>query len=748
MERRVLFLIGFTLFTLANPFQTFAAYPPNKISNRATLTGKVVEKSDGHPLGYAEIIVYKDSAIVTGGIADELGNYVLKNIEPGGYRIAAVLIGFKREEVTAELRPGINTVNFALRPAEITLSDVTVSAQRAAVALDVKTGSPVFVERDYHGSPTNLTTNIIQQSIAGAVQAPAGEIYIRGQHKAYTFYIDGVPVPPNISGSMNELFSPSIVNRISFLTGALPAEYGSTSSLVDVRTKIPIGPIGGSASAYYGAFNSFGQSLSFHSHTGNFGFFFAGTHQLTDRRLDTPLPDIFHDHGEDLYGFGKVQYIISPNDVLMLDLNWSKTKFQVPYDSTGSAFLDDTQTDVNSFQNLIYHHALGNEASSGEFSLALYHRQGSLVYLPGAGDVPAFYFAGDTIAYNIREDRSFNVYGFRSDISFRVQENFSIKLGTAASLTRGREAFFAFNASTLGPQSIQELKGHDLGGYLQTTYSPLSFAQLDVGVRYDYHKVYGSLSESQVSPRIKLSIMPNVSTNLYAYYGRLFVPVNIEALREITSAEGLVGQPTEALRSNYFEIGFLKSFPVGLTMKLSGYYNEEKPGLDETTIPGTAIVTDVNVEKVFIRGSELSLYYAPEGDISAYLNLTLSHAQGVGATSGGFLPVEPPTTAFDLDHDQRITYVLGIDYHRDDYYISVLASYGSGLTSGENQHVNPHLVFNGSIGGTFRAGRVLIRPEFFVNNILDHNYLLKGTFFSGAIWGAPRTAVFRISVSI
>ncbi len=87
------------------------------------------------------------------------------------------------------------------------------------MAVDTRTGNQVFKQDNYHGAPTQTTSQIVQQSIAGAARAPTGEVHIRGQHAEYTYYIDGVPVPAGISGSLNELFDPDVVNEISFQTG-------------------------------------------------------------------------------------------------------------------------------------------------------------------------------------------------------------------------------------------------------------------------------------------------------------------------------------------------------------------------------------------------------------------------------------------------------------------------------------------------------------------------------------------------
>ena len=159
--------------------------------------------------------------------------------------------------------------------------DVVQIVATVPISVDTRTGDQIFKQNDFHGAPTNTTSQILQQSIAGAVRAPTGEVHIRGQHAEYTYYVDGVPVPPGISGSLNELFDPSVVNQINFQTGGWDAEYGGrNAAVINVTTKVPTGGFHGSVSSYAGAFDrsstsgptSFnGQSVSASTNSGPWG---------------------------------------------------------------------------------------------------------------------------------------------------------------------------------------------------------------------------------------------------------------------------------------------------------------------------------------------------------------------------------------------------------------------------------------------------------------------------------------------
>ncbi len=733
---------------------TILAQAPPDVYNRAVVRGKIIEKTDKQPIAYAEVAIMKGDKVITGTVGNEFGRYEIGNLPPGRYRVVAYIVGFRKEEADTALVAGDNELDFMLEPSDIEMEGVTVTANArkdhpSNKDLQLILTAPVFRTSTYHASPMATPSAIIQQSVPGAVQAPTGEVHIQGQHAEYSYYVDGIPIPETMSEGMTELFDPRVVDRISFLVGDLPAEYSDALSVIDVRTKIPATNFSANASGYVGSFNSSGQILSLAAHTGNFSYFFAGSRKVTDRRIDTPTPYIFHDHGQDIYGFGKVQYIISPNDLLSLDLDQGGSRFQVPYDSTGGITKNDIETFADGFQNLIYRHAFGSDGGSGQFYFALSHRQGSGTYTPGTNDVPSFFFAGDSISYNIREDRLFNVYGAKSSISLPESDELSLQAGATYFYTRGNENFSSFNGNILGPQSVETLQGYDLGAYVQGTYQPVPIFELDAGVRFDQHHAQGIGTESQVSPKIKLMYIPGLSTRIYGYYSRLFVPVLVEQLREITGANGAISQITLPVRGDYFEVGISHYFSRSISAKLEGYYTEENPGMDNNTIPGTNIQTAVNIQRIFVRGIQLGLNYSPVGPFSGYFNIAVSHAQGVGATTGGFLPALPPTTAFDLDHDQRITYSLGLNYDRAGYFANLIASYGSGLTNGQiNGHVAPHLIFDGSIGKTFYLSGFSLRPELYVANILNHQYLLNGAFFNGANFGSPRSILFKVAFGL
>jgi hypothetical protein len=403
------------------------------------LHGVVTDSAANNPLGSAQVSVMRDGRIVQNTLTDDLGRYRVHNLAAGTYTLSVHFIGFKPFSTSVTMGATDKRVDVRLTVATIELSTIKIEAQ-APIAVDTRSGDQTFSEDKSHAAPTTTSSQVIQESVAGAVRAPTGEVHIRGQHAEYTYYVDGVPVPSGVSGSLNELFDPSIVNSINFRTGGWDAEFGGkNAAVIDVATRIPTGALHMNATGFGGSYNTSGESLSASANSGRWGFFGAFSQQSTDMRREpvsfdtlTFRPYNFHNHGQDLYSFGKAQFSPSLSDVVDLEGNWSRTTFQVPFDSTGGVKQDDHQADVNAFLNFGWRHhfsggsasAAGGEESKGsELFLGAYYRYGSLNYTPGNQDSAQFIFYPDTTTpYNLREARDFTTLGLKLDYSYRASE--------------------------------------------------------------------------------------------------------------------------------------------------------------------------------------------------------------------------------------------------------------------------------------------------------------------------------------
>ncbi len=747
------------------------------------VSGTVSDSASGQPLAGVEVTVTQTGRTIANALSDDFGRYTVHNLQPGNYDISVHFIGYRplTRGITVPVGGDVPRTDFKLVTVAVSLTAMEVHAA-VPVALDTRTGDQVFKENEYHGAPTNTTSQILQQSMAGAVRAPTGEVHIRGQHAEYTYYIDGVPVPAGISGSLNELFDPQVVNQISFQTGGWDAEYGNkNAAVVNVQTRIPTGGFHADGSGYGGSSGAKGGSLNLSTNEGRLGVFVSGSWSGTDMRREPIMFDTtnftpinVHNHGEDAFAFGKLQYSIGTRDVMNLDINVTQTRFQIPFDTTGGVLQDDQERDRNGFANLAWRHQFGDSTDvtreRGELFAGAFVRYGSLDYYPGPSDQPQFIFFPDTTPYNLREARNFTTSGLKIDYLFRPTHALETKIGVLAQATTGHEHFQTTNAQGLaGPGSNSGLTGSDVGEYAQIAWTPVEKFELRTGMRYDAHTAPFAGTRTQLSPRVRFNFYPTPQTSFYLYYGRLFIPTNVEDLRAITSVAqgGTTAEPTIPERDNFYEGGLIHRFGEGgLVGKLSAYHKESTPGIDDNTIPGSAIVTSVNVAQIHITGLEGVLEVRPNGPFSGYLNVALNHAYGHGPITGGFFPAETPQGNFDLDHDQRLSIVGNGTWSANRWFVSGTTIYGSGLPNGRDPSedpsaygtglfdwngafkVNPSTIVNASAGYSFISARGVVRPQLYIENLFDRHYLLKGAFFNGASVGRPRSIQLRMNVSM
>ncbi len=754
----------------------------------------VTDADQKFPIELAHVLLRRDGRIVAQDATNPAGLIRFRDIAPGKYVVAGWFVGYKTYFDTIDITLQHSAFAIALHPEGTTAQEVEViGKQELAVShIDPRTGNQVFEAETYHVPPTARMTNLIQENLLGAVRAPTGEVHIRGQHGEFTYYIDGLPVPLGVFGGLNEVVDPKVIERTTFITGGFPAEYGGQmAAIVDLNNRVPTGSFHLDASTYGGSYlvfngakgspgdtlgshvgpfralNSNGQQLSISDHLGNLGFFVSGSRQETDRRIDPPIAALFHDHGFDYFLYGKFDYILSDVDYLTANINFGETYTQVPYDSV-EQIASDLQKTTNGFQTLSYFRTLNADVDQeSNFFVGGYAREGGLVYTPGSIDPPNFQFAGDTVDnYLLAEDRSFTTLGLRSTFDKRLSHEFMYKLGLNFSSTKGTENFTSTDSSgSPGPSIVTNFAGSDFGIFAETEWHPLEWTSFEVGVRYDQHIAPAMSLQSQVSPRIRWNFFIDEANSAYLYFGRLFMPTNVEGLRSIALNVSTSLTPTLPERDNFYEAVYTHTFPNGLSAKLASFYKYATPGVDDQTVGNSAIKTPVNIETVRTTGVELGLSFnSEETPLSGYINSSIIHAYGSGLVSGGFLNFDDDGPATDLDHDQRLSIVADVNYQPRDWFVNLKAIYGSGLANGNPDgvaystglfdfntatHTAPSWILNLGFGYTFHFdGGVTLDPSLYITNLLDHDHLIKGAYFSGASWEERRNVILKISVHV
>ena len=775
--------------------------PSEGSERKVQLRITVHEAGNNVPIEQAHIVLRRNGKFIAEDATNPAGQARFRDIEPGRYTIMVWFIGYGTLLDTITIDQKHTVFEFLLHPQEILEEGVEVVAQRGFTtsSIDVRTANQVFEAETYHVPPTARVTNLIQESVMGAARAPTGEVHVRGMHGEFTYYIDGLPVPLGVFGGLNEVVDPKVIDRATFITGGFPAQYGGQmAAVISLNNRVPTGAFHLDATTYAGSYlvfngakpfspgssdatgntlgervgplralNSNGQALSISDHIGKLGFFLSASRQETDRRIDPPVSNLFHDHGFDYFLYGKFDYILSDVAYLTANLNFGRTHTEVPYDSLEEV-ASDIQNTTNAFQAVSYFRILNSDADhEANFFIGAYAREGGLLYTPGPIDPMNFQFAADpTQSYLLSEDRTFTTLGIRSTYDCKLSHQFQYKLGFDFSSTTGTENFTSRDSLlNPGPSILTNFAGSDLGLFVQTEWHPLEWTSFDLGVRYDQHIAPDVPLQSQVSPRLKWTFFIDEDNSAYLYFGRLFMPTNVEGLRSIAINVSTSLTPTLPERDSFYEAVFTHIFPMGLRSKMAAFFKRSTPGLDDQTVGATAIKTPVNISLMRITGLELGLSYSdPTIPLSGYVNASLIHAYGSGAITGGFLDIDDAGPATDLDHDQRLSIVAGLNYQPQDWFANLVAIYGSGLANGNPEgvpyktglfdfnnatHTPPSWILNFACGYTFQlSGGASVEPSLFISNLLDHEHLIKGAYFSGASWEEPRNVVFKISVHI
>jgi len=123
---------------------------------------------------------------------------VIHNVPAGSYSVEVRYLGYRSETRNVAIGTPSPVPTSAWCP-PVNLSAVEVTSA-VPLAVDTRTGNQIFKQNDYHGSPTNTTSQILQQSIVGAARAPTGEVHIRDSTPS-TPTTGRRPVPSGISAA-------------------------------------------------------------------------------------------------------------------------------------------------------------------------------------------------------------------------------------------------------------------------------------------------------------------------------------------------------------------------------------------------------------------------------------------------------------------------------------------------------------------------------------------------------------------
>ncbi|WP_118179302.1 TonB-dependent receptor [Paraburkholderia phosphatilytica] len=702
---------------------TVASAPAGTV--RGLVTGR-----DGKPVAHADVTL-RDTRTSTSRSTTtaEDGRFSFDGVPRGAYMTEIAAPGYANNDTatTLDATHGVAldvTLSSASSASTSTTADgtlnVTVTAQRldrARNGLSPETGSSVYRigEKDIEAMPQgeNTPLNQVLLQAPGVANDSYGQLHVRGDHADLQYRINGIIVPEPISG-FGQSFDTRIIDQVSLITGALPAEYGyRTAGIVDIRTKsgdASNGQSGGSIDVYGGSHQTIQTSADVFGSSGALSYYFTGSLGENNLGIEAPTSDgsPLHDHTRQGDGFGYLSYLLNPFTRVSVMFGATSNQFELPNtpglptnftlngsSTFNSANLNETQSELNNFALVALQ---GTNGDALDYQVAFFTRYTRTQFNPDP--------VGDLMFNGVASTdfHSNQANGVQADTTWRLGDNHTLRAGIWFQQEHAvfDDSVAVFPADADGnqlsdvPFNINDAAsktGYLTSAYVQDEWKLSDKLTLNYGVRYDKMNEY--VSVSQLSPRIGIVWQPTSATTFHAGYARYFTPPAFELVSDSTISRfnGTTNQsavtqndPVQPERDHYFDIGVSQRLTPALTVGLDAYYKKATQLLDEGQFGAALIYTPFNYAEGHVYGVEFTTNYR-QGNVSAYLNVAYSRAEGTNVDSAQF-NFSPDELAYIanhyvyLDHDQRITASFGGSYTLGRTLFSLDGIVGSGLRAG------------------------------------------------------------------
>ena len=311
--------------------------------NSGTINGTITDSSGAVVPGATITISNPRSKFTRTVTSDSGGVYKLTNLPFNNYHLAITAPGFADFSQDVDVRTSV--------PLAIT-QPLQVSGANTVVNVEANGGDLLENDSTFHTdmdrsafdklpleSQSSSLSSLVTLSSPGISSDSNGLFHGLGDHASNSFSIDGQSITDQQSKVFSNQLPTNAVQSLEVISGAPPAEYGGkTSVVIDVTTRSGQGittPTG-SITTSYGTFGSASGSVDLSYGGQKWGNFIEVDGLNTGRFLDPPEFIVFHDKGNELNTFDRIDRQLTPKDSVRLNLSFSRSWFQTPnsYDST------------------------------------------------------------------------------------------------------------------------------------------------------------------------------------------------------------------------------------------------------------------------------------------------------------------------------------------------------------------------------------------------------------------------------
>ncbi len=267
---------------------------------------------------------------------DTAGKFEFDNVPFNPYHVSAAAKGFETAEQDADVRSPIPIeAKFSLK---IGVSTTTLTVTDAGDLLETDPTGHTDVDRALFEelpleSQSSSLSSLVTLASPGVAADSNGLFHGMGDHASNSFSVDGQPITDQQSKVFSNQVPVESVQSLEVIEGAPPAEYGGKTSLVIVvTTRSGLGATTphGDVTASYGSFGSGAGGFNLAYGRQKWGNFISATGLDTGRFLDGPEFKVMHDQGNEQNLFDRLDFKVSNDDSINLNLGFSRSWFQTP----------------------------------------------------------------------------------------------------------------------------------------------------------------------------------------------------------------------------------------------------------------------------------------------------------------------------------------------------------------------------------------------------------------------------------
>ncbi len=313
----------------------FGLFPLLAQSNSGVLTGVVTDPAGAVVAGATVTVQNPVSGLLRTIKSDSSGHFQFTNLPFNSYHLTAEATGFAPVAEDAAVQ---STIPVDLKVAlKVKGSATTVNVE----ANDLVSNDPTFhtdldrslFEKLPLETPSSTLSSLVTLSTPGVAADSNGLFHGLGDHASNSFSLDGQPITDQQSKVFSNQIPSNSIQSIEVISGAPPAEYGDkTSLIINVTTRSGEGVTTptGSITSSYGTFGTSTGSVDLSYGGDHYGNFFEARRLNTGRFLDPAEFSVFHDKGNELNVFDRIDRQFTSKDSVHLNLTYSRSWFQTP----------------------------------------------------------------------------------------------------------------------------------------------------------------------------------------------------------------------------------------------------------------------------------------------------------------------------------------------------------------------------------------------------------------------------------